>query len=385
MQTSPLVAVLPQWAQRTGSGSCCGPSSRRGSTSSPPEAQLPVAVLGREFSTVLARNGLIMTSEAAQPGLGVGTWAWGNQFLWGYDPKRDDAALEATFRRCLELGLVFFDTADSYGTGRLNGRSEELLGRFASQCSPGEQERLCIATKLAPFPWRLGRRGYDRAFAASQRRLQGHLKRVQLHWSTARYAPWQEPALLEGLADLVSSGAVPSLGVSNMGPRRLRQVHQQLAARGIRLSSLQVQLSLLAPEAVQPGGVAEVCRELGIELIAYSPLALGLLGRSASDPRPIPQGPRGALFRRLEPRLAPLRQAMEEISQGRPGGLGAVALNWCRSHGAMPIPGMRSTQQVEAAASALSWSLSGEERLRLDQLAMADGAARMPANPFQSA
>jgi hypothetical protein len=46
---------------------------------------------------------------------------------------------------------------------------------------------------------------------------------------------------------------------------------------------------------------------------------------------------------------------------------------------------MRSTQQVEAAASALSWSLSGEERLRLDQLAMADGAARMPANPFQSA
>jgi len=346
---------------------------------------LPEAVLGREFSTVLAYNGLIMTSEAAQPGLGVGTWAWGNQFLWGYDPQRDDSVLEATFRRCLERDLLFFDTADSYGTGRLNGRSEQLLGRFASQCSPSERERLTIATKLAPFPWRIGRRGYDRAFAGSQRRLQGQMKRVQLHWSTARYAPWQEPALLDGLADLVIRGAVSSLGVSNMGPRRLRQVHGQLQGRGVRLSSLQVQLSLLAPEAVQAGGVAEVCRELKIDLIAYSPLALGLLGRSSQDPRPLPKGPRGALFRRLEPRLAALRQAMEAISQGRPGGLGAVALNWCRAHGAMPIPGMRTPEQVDAAASALGWSLSEEERKRLDQLALAEGAARMPANPFQSA
>jgi pyridoxine 4-dehydrogenase len=211
------------------------------------------------------------------------------------------------------------------------------------------------------------------------------MKRVQLHWSTARYAPWQEPALLDGLADLVSRGAVASLGVSNMGPRRLRQVHAQLSTRGIRLSSLQVQLSLLAPDAVQAGGVAEVCRELEIDLIAYSPLALGLLARSNDDLQLRPNGPRGALFRRLEPRLAPLRQVMEDIRQGRPGGLGAVALNWCRAHGAMPIPGMRSPAQVDAAASALAWSLSEAERRRLDQLAFAEGAARMPANPFQSA
>jgi pyridoxine 4-dehydrogenase len=334
---------------------------------------------------VVACNALIMTSEAAQPGIGVGTWAWGNQFLWGYDPQRDDAVLEATFRRCLEVGLDFFDTADSYGTGRLNGRSEELLGRFASQCSPQQQERLCIATKLAPFPWRLGRRGYDKAFAASQRRLQGQLKRVQLHWSTQRYAPWQEGPLLEGLADLVSRGAARSLGVSNMGPKRLRQVHQQLADRGVQLASLQVQLSLLAPQAIEPGGVSEVCRELGIELIAYSPLALGLLGRDPQDPRPNPKGPRGSLFRQLEPRLVALRQAMAEMGRSKPGGVGAVALNWCRAHGAMPIPGMRSIAQVNAAAAAQSWTLSSAERLELDQLALAPGAARMPANPFQSA
>ena len=348
-------------------------------------ALVSAAELGREFSTVQVRDGSIMTREADQPGIGVGTWAWGNQFLWGYDPKRDDALLEQTFRRCLELDFRFFDTADSYGTGRLNGRSEELLGRFAMQASPSQREQLCLATKLAPFPWRLGRRGYAKAFAASQRRLQGQMKRVQLHWSTARYAPWQEPALIDGLADLVESGAVASLGLSNMGPKRLRSVHRQLQGRGIPISSLQVQFSLLAPQPLEDEGIVSTCRELGIELIAYSPLALGLLGRSAQDPRPMPKGTRGNLFRRLETSLAPLRQTMAEIAAGRPGGLGAVALNWCRAHGAMPIPGMRSPEQAEQAAAARRWSLTEGERDALDQLAHRDGAARMPANPFQSA
>ena len=328
-----------------------------------------------------------MASAAGRPapGIGVGTWAWGNQFLWGYDPARDDDRLAATFSRCLERDLRFFDTADSYGTGRLNGRSELLLGRFAMAADPQQRQRLCIATKLAPFPWRLGRGGYARAFAASQARLQGQMRRVQLHWSTARYAPWQEGPLLDGLADLVARGAVESLGVSNMGPQRLRQVHRRLAERGVKLASLQVQLSLLAPQPIGAEGVAAVCRELDVELIAYSPLALGLLSRGTGDARPLPSGTRGALFRRLEPQLAPLRAAMAELAQGRAGGLAAVALNWCRAHGAMPMPGLRSPEQVDRAADALSWQLSSDERQRLDGLALAAGAARMPANPFQSA
>jgi pyridoxine 4-dehydrogenase len=162
-------------------------------------------------------------------------------------------------------------------------------------------------------------------------------------------------------------------------------VARSLAERGVSIASLQVQLSLLAPEAVAPGGVAEVCRELGIALIAYSPLALGLLTRHPADAdQPTPKGPRGALFRRLGPRLTPLLETMETIGAGRPGGLAAVALNWCRAHGAMPIPGLRRCAQVEAAAAARSWSLSPGERAALDALALAAGP-RMPANPFQSA
>lgn len=316
------------------------------------------------------------------PGIGVGTWAWGNQFLWGYDPSQDPL-LEATFARAVACGLHTFDTADSYGTGRFNGRSETLLGRFAAALPPQQRDGLCVATKLAPFPWRLGRRGYQRAFAASKRRLGGRIDLVQLHWSTARYAPWQEAPLLDGLADLVQEGEAGALGVSNLGPERLRLVHRRLADRGVALHSLQVQLSLLAPEPIRPGGVAEVCHALGIRLIAYSPLALGLLARPLQT-QTWPVGPRGALFRRLGPGLVGLQAEMERIAEGHHASLAAVALNWCRAHGALPIPGLRRPDQVEQAAAALAWSLEPEDRDRLDALALGL-EVRMPANPFQSA
>jgi pyridoxine 4-dehydrogenase len=317
------------------------------------------------------------------PSIGVGTWAWGNQFLWGYDPKQD-SAIQAAFQRAVALGLHFFDTADSYGTGRWNGRSEQLLGRWCAELPAHRKDNLTVATKLAPFPWRLGRRGFDRAFAASRDRLQGKLDRVQLHWSTARYAPWQELPLLHGLADRVLAGEVAELGVSNVGPRRLRRLHGLLAERGVRLASVQVQFSLLSPEAVAPGGVADVCRELGVQWIAYSPLALGWLAPSPDDVRPLPPGPRGVLFRRLAQGAGALREGVVRLARAREVPAAAIALNWCRAHGALPIPGLRRVDQVEVAAAALAWELTLEERQELDVLAMAN-PARMPANPFQSA
>ena len=73
------------------------------------------------------------------PAIGVGTWAWGNQFLWGYAPDQDQE-LEDCFQRAVERGLHFFDTADSYGTGRWNGRSECLLGQFVATLPPSQRQ-----------------------------------------------------------------------------------------------------------------------------------------------------------------------------------------------------------------------------------------------------
>ncbi|MCO5569284.1 hypothetical protein L7F22_022996 [Adiantum nelumboides] len=88
--------------------------------------------------------------------MGLGTWAWGNKFLWGYDESMD-IELQDVFNLAVNTGINLFDTADSYGTGRLNGRSELLLGNFIRDYSGSERRRrnIHIATKFAAYPWRL--------------------------------------------------------------------------------------------------------------------------------------------------------------------------------------------------------------------------------------
>ena len=324
------------------------------------------------------------SSIAPLNGIGFGTWAWGNKAVWGYDAQRDDARLRATFRQALSSGLNLIDTADSYGTGSLSGRSEALLGDFMAELPSLRRSQLTVATKLAPFPWRWGRRGFDAAFEASRTRLKGQLRRVQLHWSTARYAPWQETGLLDGLADLVLSGRVEELGLSNLGPQRLLLIHRRLLERGVSLRSVQVQCSLLAPADDQLRELIAVSRELGVEVLAYSPLAFGVLGCApgVEERRPA-TWLRQRLFQRLLPASLELRSAMQAIAIDRGASMVQVALNWCRALGTTPIPGLRTPEQARDVAAALQWSLSPQEVQRLDS-ARLHCSERMPANPFQS-
>lgn len=314
--------------------------------------------------------------------IGVGTWSWGNRLLWNYRPERDDPLLLDTLQACTKAGLTFFDTADSYGTGKFQGRSEILLGQGLSRLPAEQRQRVTVATKLAPYPWRLGRRGFCKAAAASCQRLGRPIDLVQLHWSTARYAPWQEKPLLEGLMDQVRMGGARAVGLSNMGPQRLRHAAGWMADSGVLLRSVQVQFSLLSQQPLQPGGVLEVCRELGVTVIAYSPLALGLLtGRYAANH--LPPGLRGLLFGRLLPHLEPLLTLMGEIAADHGSTPAGVAVNWCRAHGTIPIPGLRHPHHVKGMEQALGWILSCDERQALDR-ASRELATLMPQNPFQS-
>jgi pyridoxine 4-dehydrogenase len=317
-------------------------------------------------------------------GIGFGTWAWGNQLLWGYEAERDDGRLEETFRQALSSGLDLIDTADSYGTGRLDGRSEQLLGQFAARLPATRRDQFCIATKLAPFPWRLGRRGLDQALQASRQRLQGHLRRVQLHWSTARYAPWQEVQLLDGLADRVLDGSISEIGVSNIGPKRLAWMQQRLAERGVPLRSVQVQYSLLSPGDAKVDALRQLCRERGIEVLAYSPLAFGVLTMPPEGERRSRTVLQRQLIARLQPASRSLRAGVAAIAGQRGVSMAQVALNWCRAQGTTPIPGLRTPDQARDVAGALQWSLTSTE---LDQLTVArqQCTVRTPSNPFQSA
>ncbi len=322
------------------------------------------------------------SQKLSLPTMGCGTWAWGNRLLWGYDESMDDQ-LQAVFNLCVSNGVTLFDTGDSYGTGRLNGRSEQLLGRFSREYLDSSKEDICIATKLAAYPWRLTRQSMVSACQSSAKRLGRNVDLAQMHWSTANYAPWQEGALLDGLADLYEQGLVKGVGLSNYGPKQLKRVHKKFADRGVPIATLQVQYSLLSTYPVTQLEIKDVCDQLGIKLIAYSPLALGLLTGKYSEKGPFPKGIRGLLFRQLLPGIRPLVECLRAITQSRNKTISQVALNWCICKGTIPIPGAKSLEQAKENIGALGWQLDSNEIAELDRVA-ASVDKPMVQNIFQT-
>jgi pyridoxine 4-dehydrogenase len=316
------------------------------------------------------------------PTMGCGTWAWGNRLLWGYDESMDDQ-LQSVFNLCANNGVTLFDTGDSYGTGKLNGRSELLLGRFFKEYQGTSKENVCIATKLAAYPWRLTRQSMVSAGNASAKRLGKNVDLVQMHWSTANYAPWQEEALLDGLADLYEQGVVKGVGLSNFGPKRLKWVHKKFSDRQVPIATLQVQYSLLSTYPVTELGLKDLCDELGIKLIAYSPLALGLLTGKYSENGPFPKGIRGLLCRQILPGMRSLLACLREVAQSRNKTISQIAINWCICKGSIPIPGAKSLEQARENIGALGWQLDVNEILELDKTA-ASVEKKMVQNIFQT-
>ena len=330
---------------------------------------------------MLNNNNEVMTRKRI--GIGFGTWAWGNKFVWGYKPETDDILLKKTFFDAIDGGLDLVDTADSYGTGAFFGQSEKLIGSFLEELPKKKLNKITIATKLAPFPWRTGRRGFNHAFKESNKRLRGNMHRVQLHWSTYRYAPWQEEQLLNGLGDLYEKGLIKEIGLSNTGPKRLIFLYRKLKERGIKINSVQMQLSLLTKPTIEEERIKNICFENNIEYLAYSPLALGILTVSPNkSPKPR-TFLRKKLFQNILPKTIELRTLLNNIGKKYSASQAQVALNWVRSSGAKPLVGIRNPLQAKDAISALNWSLTKREKERLD-LHRNQCLANMPQNPFIS-
>lgn len=318
--------------------------------------------------------------------MGLGTWAWGNRFLWGYDESMDPE-LQEVFNLVVRSGINVFDTADSYGTGRLNGKSELLLGKFIREYPGTDRVRgnVHVATKLAAYPWRVLPGNMVAACKGSLRRLGAEQVSIgQLHWSTANYQPLQELAMQAGLADCYEQGLVREVGVSNYGPKQLKKITVALAKRNVPLASAQIQFSLLSWGTAQQD-LKSLCDDLGITVIAYSPLALGLLtGKySLDEGGSLPAGPRGALFRQLLPEVAPLVELVGEVASERNKTPAQVALNWCMCKGTVPIPGAKDLAQARENLGALGWRLGGGEVAELDAAARRVGKG-MVQNIFQT-
>ena len=335
----------------------------------------------------LAAQGEVLTpvgdgSISLSP-MGIGTWSWGNQFVWGYDESMDPE-LARVFNEAVESGINVFDTADSYGTGNgLDGRSEVLIGQFLRQCPSAKVDGVNIATKFAAYPWRITPGSVVQAAKESCARLgKESIELGQLHWSTGNYQPLQERALWGGIADAYDEGYIKAIGLSNYGPKQLRKIHKYMSSRGVPIATLQVQYHLLSrfPEV---NGTRETCDELGIRTIAYSPLALGLLTGKYSVDNP-PPGLRGFAYKDVLPPLPGLLDCMKAVAEERNKTLPQVAINWCLCKDTTPIPGVKSMRQLDDDLGALGWRLSEGEVAELDAAAEKVGKSTSQ-NIFQTA
>ena len=292
--------------------------------------------------------------------LGVGTWAWGDKLFWDYGKGYDQSQVKEAFQASVEAGVTLFDTAEVYGVGE----SERLLGNFAQ----GSEAGIAIATKYFPLPWRIFPQAVTEALTNSLQRLQVEsIPLYQVHTPFTFFMT--QETLMEALAKEVKQGRIEAVGVSNYSVSQMREAHAELQKRGVPLVSNQVPYSLLNRK-IESNGIWQTAQELGVTIIAYSPLAQGLLtGKYTGQEKPT-----GA--RSLDPKfqpsglnqVSPVINTLQDLAEKYQKTPAQVALNWVITKGAIPIPGAKNAKQAQQNAGALGWQLEGEDMQRLDQV-----------------
>lgn len=288
--------------------------------------------------------------------MGLGAWQWGDRIIWGYQQGQSDVPIREAFDVSLNLGVRFVDTAEIYGSGR----SERLLGQFLKETD----QPVLVATKFFPWPWRFSKGFIPRALKVSLERL--GLESVdlyQIHWPSPIISP---ETMMEGMVECVKQGLTRTVGVSNFWEKRMLRAYSTLAQHGIPLASNQLPYSLLNRE-VEKRGVLARCKELGVRLIAYSPLEQGLLTGKYSVDNP-PPGVRSSGHAETLKKLPPVIKALQEVAQNHGKTISQVALNWVICKGALPIPGAKNPLQAQENAGGAGWRMTDEEVAQLDEV-----------------
>lgn len=287
--------------------------------------------------------------------IGIGTWAWGDGLYWSLgSSKIDKADLFQAFQFCLDSGINLFDTAEVYSTGR----SEKLLGRYIAEAG----QQINIATKFFPYPWRRSK-SFRRALKKSLARLGVEsVALYQMHWPRpgVPIETW-----MNQMADAVEDGLIEAVGVSNYDIEQTQRAHDALNKRGVKLASNQIIYNLIQ-RGNEFNGLIELCRKLDIKVIAYSPLAQGIL-TGKFGPTNHPPFIRGFRQNNLE-KYQQLIEALRAIAETHQSTPAQVALNWTLCKGTIPIPGIKSLAQAEDNLGALTWRLTDSDIDELDRL-----------------
>ncbi len=301
--------------------------------------------------------------------VGLGCWQFsGGEGLAGrYWPALPSETMNDIVRASLDGGINWFDTAEAYGSGR-----SEMALATGLQAAGREPGSVVIATKWLPLlrtARSIGRTLEERRTNLSPYGIDLH----QIHIGIGALST--KRAQVEALARLVEADRIRAVGVSNFSARAMRGAAGVLERHGLPLASNQVRYSLL-DRRIETNGVLDTAGALGVTIIAYSPLAQGLLsGKFHADPERVKRagGPRSRLrpFRKAGLRKsAPVVGALESVAAEHGVTPAQVALRWLvQAHDhVVVIPGASKVRQARENAAVLEFELSQAEMVRLDEV-----------------
>jgi aryl-alcohol dehydrogenase-like predicted oxidoreductase len=295
--------------------------------------------------------------------IGFGCWAMGGAGWAGSWGPQDDRMSSEAIQSALERGINWFDTAAVYGLGH----SEEVLGKVLGS----RRKDVIVATKFGTVWDDQGnlsdRASYDsviRECDASLRRLgTDYIDLYQQHWPDSVGTPIEET--MRALDDLTKSGKVRYVGVSNYG---LPLLQKALQVRHI--DSLQPKFSLFHREVERD--LLPFCAEQGIGVVAYSPLASGLLGGNYTAEKTFPEGDwragdpdfTGEGLRRNVDKVERLREIAQRFGKTMP----QLAVAWVLSNPAVTsaIVGVRRPEHITGVLPAADWDLDDATRSEIE-------------------
>jgi aryl-alcohol dehydrogenase-like predicted oxidoreductase len=299
-------------------------------------------------------------------GLGMMEFSGGGGLMGSAFPVIRQDEKNATVKAGLDGGINWFDTAELYGAGV----SEASLST-ALKASGKKDQEVVVATKWWPL-FRTAR-NIPQTIRDRIRFLDGYT--ISLYMVHQPFGFSSPEAEMEAMADLVDSGKIRSVGISNFNADQMRRAHESLKKRGLPLAVNQVRYSLL-DRSIEKNGILDTAKELGVTIIAYTPLASGLLtGKYHKNPELLQK--KSWFWRaRLQSGVAKSRSlvaALEEIGPKYKATAAQVALNWViNSHGetVVTIPGVTKVSQSVESAGAMKFKLSDDEMARLNELSL---------------